>query len=116
MKRIWLFLMLVSLTGCGTQAPVSLDPALAIGSPEEKRAVAEVQALASKNGYPPKKYEVVVRVDKDLGNFLVFLFLKTGDKRPFDRRSGIFGIVHAKTGQVIDYSDPTHDKNKPLSP
>ncbi len=115
MKRIWIVLALIGLVGCGVQSPAPADPSLVIGGPEEKNAVAEVKALAAKNGYHPEKYEVIVRVDKDLGNFLIFLFPRTKEKQVLDRRTGIFAIVKASSGQVIEYSDPAHDKNKPLS-
>jgi hypothetical protein len=109
-KKIWVFLwVFIVIVGCGPQTPAPLDPMLAPGSPQAKQAIATVQTLAQQRGYRLSKFDVQLKADPDTGNFMIFLFPKTHERK-FDRRSSLFAIVNAKSGQMIQFSDPVHDK------
>ncbi len=103
----------VLISGCeqfSFSTDIPPDPAFSHGSPEEKRAVQLVQNLAVKHGYNPKKMNWQIIPNSESGNFSIFLFPKPVDLNHLRRNEALFAIVQAKTGKVIEFSDPGQDK------
>lgn len=109
MNHPWKYILCIwSVVGCAQVSPAP-DPSLALGSAEEKNAVAEVKRLAVQHGYHPEKMNLEVNADRETGNFSIFLFPKPVDSQHLKRELGLFAIVNAKSGRVIRFSDPATD-------
>ena len=112
MRNIWKYVFfLFLLTGCGPFFPEK-DKTFALGTVEEKNAVAAVKRLAIQHGYRPEKMNLEVNRNSGTGDFLIFLFPKPIDAQHLQREFGLFAIVQAKTGNVIRFSDPAMEARK----
>jgi hypothetical protein len=110
MKNIWNCAIVVFLTvGCAPNNPQVENKALAPGSMEEKRAVAEMTRLAVEHGYRPEKMERQIKANPETGDFSIFMFPKTAGGKGIYREQGLFALVNAQSGQVIRFSDPKTD-------
>jgi len=113
MRSIWEYAFILFLAaGCGTHSSPIEDKTLALGSPEEKNAVAAVKRLAVQHGYHPEKMILEVKANAETGDFLIFLFPKPVDSQHLHRELALFAIVKAKSGQVIRFSDPASELKK----
>jgi hypothetical protein len=109
-KNIWKCAIIIFMTvSCAPGNPPVENKALASGSAEEKRAIAEMKRLAIQHGYHPEKMDMQIKSNSETGNFSIFLFPKTVDSKSFHREDGLFAIVNAQSGQVIRFSDPKTD-------
>ena len=112
MKSFWKCVFFYFLlTSCGPFFPEK-DKPLALGTAEEKNAVAVVKRLAIQHGYRPEKMNLEVNRNSGTGDFLIFLFPKPIDTQHLQREFGLFAIVQAKTGTVIRFSDPAMETRK----
>jgi hypothetical protein len=107
MNHIWKYATVIFLTvGCTPGNPPVENKALAPGSMEEKRAVAEMKRLAVEHGYHPEKMKLQIKANPETGDFSIFMFPKAVDGKGIYLEQGLFAIVKAQSGQVIRFSDP----------